>query len=267
LIKEIYSELFRPVQMLINDDEIIRDSFKLSFSASIAASALADKLLGSFISQGAAGSFCGSDNAKERLSKILSEYSFENEESTLSAIECILEHLRADFRNAKRTLMVIDSQLRKGMVRGDLYFYLWSLEYLTPTYLLRLDGKELSQLSPGERGALLLVFYLLVDKDTRPIIIDQPEENLDNETVFGLLVPIVKRAKQRRQVIVVTHNPNIAVCCDAEQIIIASMDKTNNNMICYEAGSIESFETNRRAIRVLEGSRPAFDKRDDKYFA
>jgi hypothetical protein len=52
--------------------------------------------------------------------------------------------------------------------------------------------KELSELSPGERGTLLLVFYLLVDKDDIPLMIDQPEENLDNQTVFDLLVPCIK---------------------------------------------------------------------------
>lgn len=52
--------------------------------------------------------------------------------------------------------------------------------YLKPEYSLKLDGKDLSHLSPGERGTLLLVFYLLVDKSNKPIIVDQPEENLDS---------------------------------------------------------------------------------------
>ena len=74
----------------------------------------------------------------------------------------------------------------------------------------------------------------------------------------------LKKAKQKRQVIIVTHNPNLAVVCDAEQIIYAHMDKKNNE-IRYESGSIESIEMNKRIVDVLEGTMPAFTKRDEKY--
>jgi ABC-type lipoprotein export system ATPase subunit len=74
-----------------------------------------------------------------------------------------------------------------------------------------LGSVELERLSPGQRGALLLIFYLLVDRDRIPIILDQPEENLDNETVYNLLVGVITRAKQHRQVVMVTHNANLAV--------------------------------------------------------
>ena len=97
-----------------------------------------------------------------------------------------------------------------------LYDLIFSLDFLKPRYSLRMGDKELHQLSPGERGALLLVFYLLVDKDDIPLVIDQPEENLDNQTVYELLVPCMKEAKQRRQILIVTHNPNLAVVCDAD---------------------------------------------------
>ncbi len=78
---------------------------------------------------------------------------------------------------------------------------------------------------------MLLIFYLLLDKNKGPIVIDQPEENLDNSTVYKLLVPMIRLAKERRQVIMVTHSPNIAVVCDAEQIIHASIERKNNNKL------------------------------------
>jgi predicted ATPase len=156
-------------------------------------------------------------------------------------------------------------QLRKNATVKDLYDYLWSLEYLEPEYSLRLDGKELSHLSPGERGTLLLVFYLLVDKSSNPIIVDQPEENLDNHTVYRLLIPVIKDVKKRRQLIMVTHSPNIAVVCDAEQIIHAHIDRANGNRVEYAMGSIEAPELNLHVINVLEGTRPAFDNRGSKY--
>ena len=93
---------------------------------------------------------------------------------------------------------------------------------MNPQYVLRLGEKELQQLSPGERGALLVVFYLLVDPGRMPLVIDQPEHNLDNETVAKLLVGAIKDAKTRRQIIVVTHNPILAVVCNADQVVCAS---------------------------------------------
>lgn len=90
--------------------------------------------------------------------------------------------------------------------------------------------KRLEELSPGERGILLLIFYLALNKDSKPIIIDQPEDNLDNQSVYSKLVPCICKAKQKRQVIIVTHNPNIAVACDAEQIIYCEKNKCSNHI-------------------------------------
>jgi predicted ATPase len=128
-----------------------------------------------------------------------------------------------------------------------------------------MGDKELSELSPGERGTLLLVFYLLVDKGDIPLIIDQPEHNLDNQTIYKLLVPAIKKAKKNRQIIIITHNPNLAVVCDAEQIIYAELDKKDENRVSYYSGSIENPLTNKHLLDVLEGTRPAFENRDKKY--
>ena len=120
-------------------------------------------------------------------------------------------------------------------------------------------------MSPGERGTLLLVFYLLVDKDDIPLVIDQPEENLDNQTVYELLVPCMKGAKNRRQVFIVTHNPNLAVVCDAEQIICANLDKQNNSTMTYLSGAIENPIIKKAIVDILEGTMPAFHNRETKY--
>jgi predicted ATPase len=126
-------------------------------------------------------------------------------------------------------------------------------------------GKSLDRLSPGEKGSLLLVFYLLVDQNDTPLIIDQPEENLDNQTIVSLLVPSIKEAKGRRQIFVVTHNPNIAVVCDAEQVVCAHHDPNDKNRVTYVSGSIENPAINKRIMDVLEGTKPAFENRSAKY--
>ena len=78
-------------------------------------------------------------------------------------------------------------------------------------------------------------------------------------------MPCIKDAKKRRQIVMVTHNPNLAVVCDAEQIICAEMQKDHENAVNYISGSIEDPMINAKIVDILEGTRPAFDKRDDKY--
>ena len=112
---------------------------------------------------------------------------------------------------------------------------------------------------------MLLVFYLLVEKDDIPLVIDQPEENLDNQTVYDLLVPCIKDARQRRQIIIVTHNPNLAVVCDADQVIHADLDKANHYKMSYTSGGIENPAINKAIVDILEGTMPAFKNRDSKY--
>jgi ATPase subunit of ABC transporter with duplicated ATPase domains len=77
----------------------------------------------------------------------------------------------------------IVSASRKDKLASDVYDLLYGLPFLEPRYSLLFQDTHIEQLSPGQRGALLLIFYLLVDKGRNPIILDQPEENLDNETV------------------------------------------------------------------------------------
>ena len=104
-----------------------------------------------------------------------------------------------------------------------------------------------------------------MDKGRRPIVLDQPEENLDNETVYNLLVPVLTEAKKKRQIIMVTHNPNLAVVCDAEQVIYSSFDRKNGFKISYLSGSIENPALNAHVVNVLEGTKPAFENRRNKY--
>jgi hypothetical protein len=137
-----------------------------------------------------------------------------------------------------------------------------ALKWLSPHFGITDDGVQLSQLSPGQRGLILLLFYLLVDRSGLPLLIDQPEENLDNDAVRRLLVPALKKARMRRQIIVVTHNANLAVVGDADQIIVCSQ---RHKSFFVESGSLAGRKTGEVTIDVLEGSRPAFQNRRNKY--
>ena len=122
--------------------------------------------------------------------------------------------------------------------------------------------KDFSKLSLGQQQSVLLALMLSADSD-RPLIIDQPEDNLDGEFIYSTLVPVLRRAKERRQVIIVTHNANVAVLGDAEQIIV--LKATNDRGEIVARGSIDHSHTRDAACAILEGSKEAFMRRAKMY--
>ena len=122
--------------------------------------------------------------------------------------------------------------------------------------------RDFKRLSLGQQQSVLLALMLTSDNQA-PLIIDQPEDNLDSEFIYKALVPAIRAAKERRQVIVVTHNANIAVLGDAE--LIVALKATADKATIVTRGSIDHPETCEAACNVLEGSRQAFDRRAAVY--
>ncbi len=158
----------------------------------------------------------------------------------------------------------------------DVLDWIYSTDHVETSYRIRYGGTSLEHLSPGSRGIALLVLYLLLDEDDRrPLVIDQPEGNLDNASIYGQLVPYIRKAKQKRQIILVTHNPNLVVATDAEQIIVATAERVDVQSypeISYRFGSLEHAEANdgslatRQAVcTLLEGGDRAFKEREGRY--
>lgn len=261
---DLYTELYSPVQEFVDRNETVRKRLGLAFDVFVRNNNFENGFL-QRISRNVKGTFSGPEGPSV-LREIVERADFDDRENTLAFLGEISSCLHRDKGSIDGDEFRVESQLRKDCTPEELYQYIFGLEYLLPQYTLAMGGKPLSALSPGERGTLLLIFYLLVDDSNAPVILDQPDENLDNETVYELLVPCIREAKQHRQVLVVTHNPNIAVVCDADQVIHASIDKANNNSVTYESGAIENPAMNKHLLDVLEGTRPAFDNRDDKYF-
>jgi AAA domain, putative AbiEii toxin, Type IV TA system len=215
------------------------------------------------VNQGRKGSFAGVEEGRALLKRLISGADFSSVDGITSFAKSLEDHLCYDYREAPAPKMELGDQLKRGVHQQDILNIIYSFEYLTPKYSLKWSGKNLEELSPGEQGTLLLIFYLLVDKRDTPLILDQPEENLNNRTVYDILVPCIKEA--RRQLIIVTHNPNLAVVCDADQIIHCNVDKTSRHKVTYESGALESPVLNKFSIDVLEGTRAAFQQRDSKY--
>jgi ABC-type lipoprotein export system ATPase subunit len=259
-----YQRLYAPVQDFIDNHPISREHGGLKLVASMAVDGFAEGLLG-FIHQGKRGSFSGEVEGRNRIRDLVLSADLSSSAGAHNFLEEIDRLLHNDVSQNPPRVVPIGGQLRQYKTANQVYDYVYGLSYIRPRFELRWNDKQLDQLSPGERGALLLLFYLLIDKRSIPLIIDQPEENLDNRTVATLLVPAIKHARKRRQIVIVTHNPNLAVYCDADQVIYASIDKTDGNAVTYTSGPVEDKSIAQRIVDVLEGTKPAFDFRDATY--
>lgn len=258
-------DLFKPVQDLIQNNKLIREEYKLQFQATLGGSldALSSALF-ALIKQ-TSGEFKGEDEGPAFVKRFSEQFDLSQKLDVLKFVEEINTKIHEAASGKNTDAIGIASILKKDRASSSVYDLLYGLSYLEPRYSLLFQDTQIEQLSPGQRGALLLIFYLLVDKGRNPIILDQPEENLDNETVVSLLVPVVSEAKKKRQIIMVTHNPNLAVVCDAEQIIYSSFDRKRASKIEYVSGSIENPIINSHVVNVLEGTKPAFNNRRIKY--
>ena len=126
------------------------------------------------------------------------------------------------------------------------------------------DGghRRLDDLSGGQRVSLLLSL-LLEASDERPLIIDQPEDELDNRFLFDTVLPALKRLKGRRQIVVTTHNANIVVNGDADQVIQLEATANRGRIAC--AGAIEEPAVRDAIVRTVDGGDEAFRLRRLKY--
>jgi PHP family protein len=122
--------------------------------------------------------------------------------------------------------------------------------------------KSISQLSLGQQQSVLLGILMLSDSN-KPLLIDQPEDNLDSEFIFKTIVSNLRKIKEHRQVIIVTHNPNIAVLGDAELII--PLRSTSVHSIVDNAGSVDNLDTINQCCQILEGGESAFKQRKNVY--
>lgn len=181
-----------------------------------------------------------------------------------------VEQFLAEFRKPE---LPPAKYLRSGVTVQDVFEWLYEVGHVCLGYGLKYNGVELEKLSPGTKGIVLLILYLGMDiADTRPLIVDQPDENLDNESIYELLTTYFKTAKTRRQIILITHNPNLVVNGDSEQVIVASASRRETGLphITYRLGALENNTAEGQGIRqevcrILEGGPDAFRKRERRY--
>ena len=122
------------------------------------------------------------------------------------------------------------------------------------------DGAEfrsIGQASAGQRAAAMLAFLLAHGDE--PLVLDQPEDDLDNHLIYDLVVRQMRENKRRRQIIVVTHNPNIVVNGDAE--MLHALDFHNGQCVVTQSGSLQDAAMREEVCRIMEGGREAFERR------
>lgn len=156
-------------------------------------------------------------------------------------------------------------QTRFSLERCELF----DLPLLQVTKMVTVEGgtqramtRGFSQLSLGQQQSVLLAL-ILSSTSNHPLIIDQPEDNLDSEFIYHSLVPVLRRAKERRQIIIVTHNANVAVLGDAELIVV--LKSTSEKATIVTRGSIDHIETRDASCNILEGAKEAFLRRAKTY--
>ena len=175
-------------------------------------------------------------------------------------------------------------QYNKDVDEKTVVVELLSTCWFDVNYDIVYQNDRLSQMSPGKRSFVILQLLLEFSNKKCPILIDQPEDNLDNRAIFKDLVTYLRSKKKERQIILVTHNPNVVVGADADQVIVANQHGTDsvnvdNVRFSYTSGALEASWPHdntcatvleaqgiREHVReILEGGEEAFQKRESKY--
>lgn len=125
-----------------------------------------------------------------------------------------------------------------------------------------LNGVPVNEKSPGQRSSAMLPLIALAEKT--PLIIDQPEDNLDKRLVGTVLSGVLAELKEHRQIIVCTHDPNILVGGDAEQIIVLEAESDKKGKV-QQHGSIDNNDIIQTVVDLLEGGDEAFARREKRY--
>lgn len=263
-IIELYKWFKEPIDQIVTEYKDELDDYNINIDVKVDIDNKFNNHFLSYISQNKKWSFNWKSDWEEMLKSIYMNLDLNNQESIETMLNDFIDYLNID----KRLDETGDLQRYIFEQVSDIegfYNYIFGLEFLELKYELKLWEKSLDELSPWEKGTLLLIFYLMIDREWIPLIIDQPEDNLDNQSVYKMLTKFIKIAKKKRQIIIITHNPNLAIWSDAEQIITVNIDKSNDNLFTFSSWSIENEEINKWVVNILEWTMPAFDKRRLKY--
>jgi hypothetical protein len=228
--------------------------------------------------------YCTEDNFKEFFDSRLNQRSGERQRYTsefVSKYSANIKSYTSDFLTKALTNKI---EYKGGYINSNVASELLSTNWFDISYDLTYQNDTFIDMSQGKQAFVILKLLLEFSNKKCPILIDQPEDSLDNRAIYVELVEYLKDKKKDRQIILVTHNPNVVVSADAEQIIVANQDgKDSPNeaemKFQYVSGALEfsksednmiPFVLQSKGIRehvceILEGGEDAFKKREQKY--
>ena len=216
---------------------------------------------------------------KRSVTKFNNKYSCDISDSkSIDDVSKLIENI---WDSIDENLLVIKAGKEEEEILNRLYSDMINIHYV-----VKYDNDVIEDMSPGKKSLVLLELLINLEKSKCPILIDQPEDDLDNRSIYEDLVKYIKDKKKERQIIVVTHNANVVLGADAEEVIIANQhakdtENTNEVRFEYRSGAIENIEKNecegekygilyRSSIQkqicdILEGGKTAFKLRESKY--
>lgn len=269
------SQLEAEIQELLMDRALIEDSIVQSFNENV--KNFEDRLTFEL----------ESGFEQERLEDISS---FFNRRSTASFLRDGVVEVKAAQSEASRFLRELKDGTVKLRKNADPESVARAVLSLSPVFRFaatmdgdRIGGFSTSTMTPGKQALFALTLILSDFGEEWPLLIDQPEDDLDSKSIYQDVVQFLKKQKERRQILMVTHNANLVVGADAELVIVANrhgVDRPNRNGRTFEytSGGLESSKQDRQAqfeldrigirehvVEILDGGEEAFKKRQEKY--
>ena len=194
------------------------------------------------------------------------------------------QELFEDMSNMFELLLSDSITLKGGYDNQKLIKELLGTNFFNISYEIEYDTDKFKAMSEGKKAFIILMLLLDFSDKECPILIDQPEDDLDNRAIYNELVTYIKNKKKERQIIIVTHNSNIVIGADSELVIVSNQQgvnspNRNNKKFDYIFGSIESSMEKDNTISeilysqgirqhicdILEGGETAFKNREKKY--
>lgn len=224
------------------------------------------------------------DRLQQFLEARLNQRGYERQEYLTKFIKYYDSDNKQYIRDILKQLLNEQIQLKNSNTSLNVATELLSQNWYSLNYELSYQGDLFRQMSEGKQAFVVLKLLLEFSDKKCPILIDQPEDSLDNRAIYNELVEYIKKKKTERQIILVTHNSNVVVSADAENVIVANQEGNNSHnrdgiRFQYVNGALELTKLKNPAenivlysqgIRehvcdILEGGRDAFEKREQKY--
>jgi len=224
------------------------------------------------------------DQLHDFLTSRLNQQGRERQEFVLNLCRNYTKHTDFQTEIFLKKAIFHDLEFKSGNRNEDVTIEFLSSNWFKISFDIRYQNDSFDKMSLGKKAFVILKFLLEFSQKECPILIDQPEDSLDNRAIYNELVKYIISKKKKRQIILVTHNSNVVVSADSEQVIVANQSSDlspniDNLKFQYLTGSLENSKTlndnepitlSKKGIRehvceILEGGDEAFKKREQKY--